>query len=422
MPAAQRTLSPDDARLLVAERCFERVPGVPDGAVGVELERLAVCVEDPTRHPPLATVRAAAEAAGPLPRGSRVTFEPGGQVELSGPPLPLLEACDAMACDSERLGASLESEGIALVGLGLEPGPLHERVVSSPRYDAMERYFDASGPAGRTMMRGTAAVQVNLAYGDDADVDRQWRIAHDLGPMLAAAFANSPFGDDGPTGWRSSRLAVWWEIDPGRTRPAAGEVGTPGRTAFADYAFAARVMSVRRSDSSEEAQLAPLDVLGVDGPRPRARVADGGGPRVPPDDALPAGAAARLARAPHDRRPPQPLVACRIGGDRRARAGRGAAGDGRRASWTTCAGSGSKPPATGCRIPSSAPRRRRASRPRSRTSTRPGADDETIRATEEYIDRYVSRGECPADFLLGEWHTRGRTLPLPDNCANHEWS
>lgn len=421
MPASQRTLSPDEARDLVAERCFDRVPGVPGGAVGVELERLAVCVDDPTRHPPIATMRAAADAAGPLPRGSRVTFEPGGQVELSGPPLPLLEACDAMACDSERLGASLEHEGIALVGLGLEPGPLHERVVSSPRYDAMERYFDESGPAGRTMMRGTAAVQVNLAFGEDADVDRQWRVAHDLGPMLAAAFANSPFGDDGPTGWRSSRLAVWWEIDPGRTRPAAGEVGTPCRPAFADYAFAARVMSVRRSDTLEEAQLAPITFSewmdhGHELGWPTADdleyhlttlfppVRPRGWLELRMIDALPnpwwrvaSAVTAVLVQAEALREPVERVV------------------DRARGLWIEAARDGLSHPDLGAaamecfsaalaHLPDA------------------GADAETIRATEEYIDRYVSRGECPADFLLGEWHTRGRTLPLPDNCANHEWS
>ena len=83
----------------------------------------------------------------------------------------------------------------------------------------MESYFDASGDAGRTMMRSTAAIQVNLDLGPPDEIDARWRLTHALGPVLAASFANSPFADGGPTGWRSTRLAVWHEIDPTRTVP-----------------------------------------------------------------------------------------------------------------------------------------------------------------------------------------------------------
>jgi glutamate--cysteine ligase len=262
---------------------------------------------------------------------------------------------------------------------------------------------------------------VNLAFGDDADVDRQWRVAHDLGPMLAAAFANSPFGDDGPTGWRSSRLAVWWEIDPGRTRPAAGEVGTACRTAFADYAFAARVMSVRQSDTLEAAQLAPITFSEwIDGghelgwpttddldyhlttlfPPVRPR----GWLELRMIDALPnpwwrvaSAVTAVLVQDEALREPVERVV------------------DSARGLWIEAARDGLAHPALGAAA-------RECFSAALAHLPDAGADAETIRATEEYIDRYVSRGECPADFLLGEWHTRGSTLPLPDNCANHEWS
>jgi glutamate--cysteine ligase len=108
----------------------------------------------------------------------------------------------------------------------------------------MEAYFDAMGPAGRRMMCNTAAVQVNLGLGPGADdATRQWRVAHAVGPTLAAAFANSPLLDGGPSGFRSTRLATWWAMDPSRTRPVDGH--GPGPDAWAAYALAARVMLVR---------------------------------------------------------------------------------------------------------------------------------------------------------------------------------
>src|SRR5260370_26850605 len=114
---------------------------------------------------------------------------------------------------------ALATDGVALTGIGLDPHGPRARLVDTPRYRAMERYFDSHWPEGRTMMRSTAAIQVNLDVGaDNADVESRWQRAHHLGPVLAAAFANSPFTVDGRvTGWRSNRLAVWAAIDPCRT-------------------------------------------------------------------------------------------------------------------------------------------------------------------------------------------------------------
>ena len=198
------------------------------------------------------------------------------------------------------LGDALAASGVALVALGLEPGPRRERALFNPRYDAMEAYFDIANAAGRTMMRSTAAFQVNLDLGDVGCVAERWQAAHDLGPVLAATFANSPIGDDGPTGYRSTRLAVWNEIDPFRTAPAATQQRLPRRVgrlrARGPRHARAHVVRLPR------ARARPLQLRRVDRPRSRPRVADARGPRVPPHDALPAGAATRVARAADARR------------------------------------------------------------------------------------------------------------------------
>lgn len=166
-------------------------------------------------------------AALPMPGGSRITFEPGGQVELSGPPCPDVGAAiAAMSADIAALGAHVE-----LVARGIDERP-PTRVVHSPRYDAMEQFFDADGPAGRRMMCSTASMQVNLDLGPP----ERWDLAHRVSPVLAAAFANSA----GQGGTRSTRLATWWAIDPTRTSPCTG--------GWADYALDARVMVIRSDD------------------------------------------------------------------------------------------------------------------------------------------------------------------------------
>ncbi len=249
MPAKSPVLTGPEARSIVAERGFGGSTAPQNGAdrVGVELEWLAVCAKDRARPAPLEAVRAITTDLGPLPGASRVTFEPGGQLELSSAPLPGSEASDALDRDLAVVAPALSDVGVGLVAVGLEPGSPRRRVVHSPRYDAMEAFFDADGGAGRLMMASTAALQINVDFGTGDDVAKRWRLAHDVGPVLAAAFANSPLADNRPSGWRSARLAIWSALDQGRST-AVTTSGSP-EDAWADYALAARVMLVRCSDS-----------------------------------------------------------------------------------------------------------------------------------------------------------------------------
>jgi glutamate--cysteine ligase len=78
---------------------------------------------------------------------------------------------------------------------------------------------------------------------------RRWRLAHRIGPVLAGAFANSPLWHGRPTGFRSSRQALWSRLDPGRSSaPPDGGQGADPRSAWADYALDAEVLCVRRAD------------------------------------------------------------------------------------------------------------------------------------------------------------------------------
>jgi glutamate--cysteine ligase len=223
----------------VASRVF--APG-PTGRVGIEIEWVTTAAPG---IPNPAAMRAT--LPDPFPGGSRLTFEPGGQLELSGPAYPgLADALAAMASDTAAARAALMPLGVSLVGTGLDPGGARDRVLDAPRYRAMEEYFDTRWPAGRTMMRNTASVQVNLEVGEGEEVAARWRRAHDLGPLLVAAFANSPFDAAGhATGWCSTRFAVWEGIDPSRTGAAYRE-GEDPCASFTRYALDAGVMMIWR--------------------------------------------------------------------------------------------------------------------------------------------------------------------------------
>lgn len=118
----------------------------------------------------------------------------------------------------------------------------------------MGSYFAAGGDAGTWMMCNTASLQVNLGH-DPVDPERRWALAHRLGPVLVAAFANSPGFDAAGRRWESMRQAIWWCMDPGRTRPPSTR-GSAGES-WLDYVLAADVMLVRSADGDGADAMAP---------------------------------------------------------------------------------------------------------------------------------------------------------------------
>ncbi|WP_225845441.1 ergothioneine biosynthesis glutamate--cysteine ligase EgtA [Streptomyces sp. HPF1205] len=229
----------------------------PPRRVGIELEWLVRDVRHPSLPADEARVAAAAERFAPggvFPHGSALSREPGGQLELSSPPYESLAACVAgVRADLRAMREELAAAGHRLSGYGIDPWREPARVfVDRPRYACMERLFDRFGPFGRYMMGASASVQVCLDAGTQEpgpyNVRRRWWLAHRLGPVLVAAFANSPMAAGRPTGWRSTRQVIWARLDPSRTAAPAVPMGTDPRDAWARYALAARLMCVRDQD------------------------------------------------------------------------------------------------------------------------------------------------------------------------------
>jgi glutamate--cysteine ligase len=222
----------------------------PPGLVGTELEWLVAFADFPADPVPIRVLRQLLDAAGPPPRGSSVTYEPGGQLELSSPAFRGPTACWlALSEDAEHVRRTLAAAGIVLLPTAIDPLRAPRRQLEHPRYDAMAAYFDArADPMGPVMMTSTASVQVNLDIGTDAeDAERRWRLLHTVGPTMVAAFANSPVHAGVDTGWKSARQRVWQQLDRCRSSPPRG---AHPPTAWADYSLDALVM-LRHRDSGD---------------------------------------------------------------------------------------------------------------------------------------------------------------------------
>ena len=240
-------LTTTEAEKLIGAVCFKTGP---PGTIGAELEWLVRDATDPALAVPFDRIRSALTGLrkpGILPGAGLLTLEPGGQVELSTAPANGPGDCIAAAsADMAVLREAFRSAGLALTGYGLDPLRSPSRILDLPRYMAMEEYFDRSGPWGRLMMCSTASVQVCVDAGLDqagpAGYSFRWRLLHALGPILVAAFANSPLRRGRPTGWKCTRQLIWSRLDPGRTLapPGAEPTANGSRAASAADALASR--------------------------------------------------------------------------------------------------------------------------------------------------------------------------------------
>ncbi|MFE1195655.1 ergothioneine biosynthesis glutamate--cysteine ligase EgtA [Streptomyces olivaceoviridis] len=235
-----------EAEALIEGTCFRTGP---PRSVGVEVEWLVHQARAP--HDPVARERLEAVHAvlRTLPLASGLSVEPGGQVELSSRPAPSLTECvSEVSADLEAVRTALHAHGLTLVGMGVDPWSPPRRFLREPRYDAMEACLDRTGPAGRALMCTSASVQVCLDAGHEEPgvmgFARRWWLAHHLGAVLVAAFANSPMAQGRSTSWLSTRQLMWTELDPGRS--GGPSLAHDPRRAWVRRVLDAPVMCVRR--------------------------------------------------------------------------------------------------------------------------------------------------------------------------------
>ncbi|MEU2034751.1 ergothioneine biosynthesis glutamate--cysteine ligase EgtA [Nocardia amamiensis] len=242
----------------------------PPALIGAELEWLTVQGECSASGPsaaPRPQLTAMADALGPyaprsiapdspalaLPGGSRVTLEPGGQIELSSAPYgTAAQLCDRLREDARLLRELLESRSIRPVALAADADRRPKRLLQLPRYRAMERSFGGIGPFGKLMMCNTAATQVSVDAGADrAEVTARWTALYAIGPALLAAFACSPVLRGAPPGaWASQRMRAWLRLDNPRTRPPVLDWADPV-AAYGKWALDVPLLCVRRPDDGD---------------------------------------------------------------------------------------------------------------------------------------------------------------------------
>ena len=170
-----------------------------------------------------------------------ISLEPAGQFELSGAPLESIH--DTCAESNRHLKQCREVGdrlGLGFLGLGFWPDKTRAELPVMPkgRYEIMRAHMPRVGGLGLDMMLRTCTIQTNLDYASEADMVMKFRVSMALQPLATALFANSPFTEGKPNGFRSFRSHIWTDTDPHRTGtlPFVFEDGF-GFERYADYAL-----------------------------------------------------------------------------------------------------------------------------------------------------------------------------------------
>ncbi|NUR46315.1 MAG: glutamate--cysteine ligase, partial [Sphingomonas sp.] len=170
-----------------------------------------------------------------------VSLEPAGQFELSGAPLENLhQSCAESGRHLQQCKAIGDRLGLGFLGLGMWPDKTRGELPRMPkgRYKIMLNYMPKVGSLGLDMMLRTCTIQVNLDYDSEADMVKKFRVGLALQPVATALFANSPFTEGKPNGYKSFRSHIWEDTDPDRTGmlPFVFEDGF-GYERYCDYAL-----------------------------------------------------------------------------------------------------------------------------------------------------------------------------------------
>lgn len=182
-----------------------------------------------------------------------ISLEPGGQFELSGAPLENLhQTCGEVHRHLQEVKEVADGIGAGFLSLGFRPDTRLENVPVMPkgRYRIMRAYMPKVGTHGLEMMFCTCTVQTNLDYESEADMVKKMRISLALQPIATALFANSPFADGKPNGYKSYRSQIWLDTDPDRTGmlPFAFEDGF-GFERYVDYALDVPMYFLHRGEA-----------------------------------------------------------------------------------------------------------------------------------------------------------------------------
>jgi len=200
------------------KECFDPLPVEGDSGVTGVLNNLAEMTKN-SKDPLEKVFEKNMLLALISPAGTKITIEPGGQIELSDAPRQtLLEVHNSFQAYLKLLIKAVSGFDGRLLFQGVQPVHSLENLPFFPknRYQIMFQHMLKKGTLGQWMMKGSSGVQVSIDYSSLEDLHRKFIFLNRLSPFLTAMFANSPLNAGSPCGFLSYRSHIWANTDNSR--------------------------------------------------------------------------------------------------------------------------------------------------------------------------------------------------------------
>jgi glutamate--cysteine ligase len=185
--------------------------------------------------------------------GNAISFEPGGQFEISIRALQSVGDIKREYMSVLKEVSSLLSEKQTLISLGYHPASKIDDLPLLPkeRYRIMYNYFKDRGHLSRNMMKGTASTQVSIDYENEQDFIKKYRVAYYLTPFLGRIFDGAPVFEGKLYSENGLRSHIWDHTDRSRSKMPTGVFDTTfGYTAYAEYIVGSEPIFMPESDGS----------------------------------------------------------------------------------------------------------------------------------------------------------------------------
>jgi glutamate--cysteine ligase len=151
-----------------------------------------------------------------LKDGRNLSLERGGQFEYSSKPYKTIhELAHAYTQDYAEFKHALP-QNYFLCALGFDPITKIDNIptISKQRYDYMESYL---GYWGRTMLRGTCALQVSFDYKSEIDLMKKLTVVTTFQPLISSLLLSSPIAEGEGSIHESYRCHIWNQVDGNRS-------------------------------------------------------------------------------------------------------------------------------------------------------------------------------------------------------------
>lgn len=197
--------------------------------------------------------------------GNLISFEPGGQLEISFKPKEKIsEILDEYSIVMNEIKDKLTDDQ-CFASVGYHPASKVDELPLLPkkRYQIMYDFLSKKGSMAKNMMKGTASTQISIDYSDEKDFVKKYRASNYILPFLATLFDTTSVFEGEIYEGELLRQIIWENTDIERCKiPNGVFTKSFGYDEYAEYIMKSKpIFMIKGNDSflTDEKTVSDID-------------------------------------------------------------------------------------------------------------------------------------------------------------------